>query len=433
MPTPTSRGCAPRRSTDLVVKLDAAALDLARYVRPGDTVVVAQASSEPLTLAEALVAQADRLGAITVFIGAHWSDTFAPDKAPGFRYAGYGALGTNARLARAGRLDVVPCHYSQLPWLFESGTWRADVVLLGLSPAADGAMTLGPSHGYALAAARRARTVIAEVNDRMPWVHGAALPAGLRIDAAVRTSRPLPIYPAARVGEVERQVAVRVAALVPEGATIQLGVGTLPDAVLEALAGHRDLGVHSGMLTGAVLPLLESGAVTNARKPIDRGVTVTGLLIGGEELYAHAHRNPRLRLAAPDYTHATAVLAQLPDFVSVNSAVEVDLLGRVNAEVAGGAYVGGVGGAMDFIRGAAAAPHGRAVIALPSVSRDGKTSRIVASCARVTTPAADADLVVTEWGVASLRGIDYAERARRLAAIAHPDHRAALESRHNRP
>jgi acetyl-CoA hydrolase len=242
----------------------------------------------------------------------------------------------------------------------------------------------------------------------------------------VRTSRALPSYPASKIGEVEREVAARVAALVPDGATVQLGVGTLPDAVLEALAGRRDLGLHSGMLTTAVLPLLESGAVTNARKPIDTGVTVAGLLIGDEKLYAHAHRNAAIRLAAPDYTHASAVLAQLPDLVSVNSAVEVDLFGRVNAEVAGGAYVGGVGGAMDFIRGAAAAPGGRAVIALPSVSRDGKTSRIVAACATVTTPAAEADLVATEWGVASLRGIDYAERARRLVAIAHPDHRDAL-------
>jgi acetyl-CoA hydrolase len=409
-----------------MVELDAASLDLARWVRPGDTVAVAQASSEPLTLAEVLVAQADRLGSITVFLGAHWSDTFAPDRAPGVRYVSYGALGANARLARAGRLDVVPCHYSQLPWLFASGAWRADVVLLGLSPAAGGTTTLGPSHGFALAAARRARTVIAEVNERTPWVHGAELPDDVRIDAVVRASRALPAYPAARIGEVERRVAARVAAIVPDGATIQLGVGTLPDAVLEALAGHRDLGVHSGMLTSAVLPLLESGAVTNARKPIDRGITVTGLLIGDDRLYAHAHRNPKLRLAAPDYTHAAAVLAQLPDFVSVNAAVEVDLFGRVNAEVAGAQYVGGVGGAMDFIRGAAAAPRGRAIIALPSVSRDGRSSRVVASCATVTTPAADADTVMTEWGVAELRGVDYAERARRLSAIAHPDHRDAL-------
>lgn len=409
-----------------MLELDPASLDLAPFIRPGDTVVVAQASSEPPTLAAALVAQADALGAITVFIGASWSDAFAPERAPTFRYVSYGAIGSNARLARAGRLDVVPCHYAQLPWLFESGTWRADVVLIGLSPALDGAMTLGPAHGFALAAARRARTVIAEVNERMPWVHGGEMPADLRIDAVVRTARALPTLPPAKIGATERRVAAGVAALVPDGATIQLGVGTLPDAVLEALSGHRDLGVHSGMLTGAVVPLLESGVVTNARKPIDRGITVSGMVIGDERLYAYAHRNAALRLAGPDYTHALAVLAQLPDFVSVNAAVEVDLCGRVNAEVAGGAYVGAVGGAMDFIRGAAAALRGRAIIALPSVARDGKTSRIVAACATVTTPAADVDLVATEWGVAALRGIDYAERARRLVSIAHPDHRDAL-------
>lgn len=409
-----------------MLELDSGSLDLARFVRPGDTVVVGQASAEPLTLAEALVAQADRLGAITVFIGANWSETFTAEQAPAFRYVSYGALGSNARLARAGRLDVVPCHYSQLPWLFESGTWRADVVMLALSPAFDGVSTLGPSHGYALAAARRARTVIAEVNDRMPWVYGGVLPADLRIDAVVHTSRPLPQHPAAKIGELERKVAANVAALVRDGATIQLGLGTLPDAVLEALADRRDLGLHSGMLTSAVVPLLESGAVSNARKPIDPGVTVTGMLIGDEKLYSYAHRNPRLRLAGPEYTHSSAVLARLPGFLSINSAVEVDLFGRVNAEVAGGNYVGGVGGAVDFIRGAAAAPDGRAIIALPSVSRDGTASRIVVSCAAVTTPASEADVVATEWGVASLRGVDYAGRARRMVAIAHPDHRDAL-------
>ncbi len=298
------------------------------------------------------------------------------------------------------------------------------MVLLAFSPAADGVMSLGPSHGYALAAARRARAVIAEVNERMPWVHGGELPADLRIDAIVRSARPLPRYPAAKIGEAERVVA-QVAALVPNGATLQLGVGTLPDAVVEALAGHRDLGLHSGMLTSAVLPLLEAGVVTNARKPIDTGVTVTGLLIGDETSYAHAHRNPAIRLAGPDYTHAAAVLAQLPDFVSVNSAVEVDLFGRMNAEVAGGAYVGAVGGAMDFIRGAAAA-GGRAVIALPSVSRDGKASRIVAACTTVTTPAAEADTIVDGMGCRRIAWNRYVERARRVSAIAHPAFRDPL-------
>jgi acetyl-CoA hydrolase len=409
-----------------MVELDAASLDLARFIRSGDTVALAQASAEPLTLAEALVAQGPRLGAVTVFLGVTWSDTFAADSAPSLRYVSYGALGSNVRLARVGRLEVIPCHYSQLPWLFESGTFRADVVLLGLAQDADGSLNLGAAHGFALAAARYARTVVAEVNARSPCMHGGEVPADLRIDAIVRTARPLPVYPASKIGPVEREVARRVAALVPDGATVQTGVGTLPDAVLEALASHRDLGLHSGMLTPAILPLIEAGAVTNARKPIDTGVTVAGFLIGDERLYAHAHRNPALRLAPPDYTHSTAVLAQLPGFVSINSAIEVDLLGRVNAEVAGGVYVGGVGGAMDFIRGAAAAPGGRSIIALPSISRDAKASRIVAACATVTTPAADADLVVTEWGVASLRGVSYAERARRLIAIAHPDHRDSM-------
>jgi acetyl-CoA hydrolase len=196
--------------------------------------------------------------------------------------------------------------------------------------------------------------------------------------------------------------------------------------VLGALAGHRDLGLHTGMLSDSVLPLLEGGVVTNRRKPIDTGVTVNGIWIGDEPLYRHIDRNPALRLAGPEYTHAIATLARIPGFVSVNSGVEVDLGGNVNAEVAGGAYVGGVGGQLDFVRGAALAPGGRAIIALPSVSRDGKTSRVVARCAAVTTPAADADTIVTEWGVAELRGVAYEERARRIAAIAHPAFRDTL-------
>ncbi|MGE5795085.1 MAG: acetyl-CoA hydrolase/transferase family protein [Bacteroidota bacterium] len=410
----------------MTVELDPAALDLARFIRPGDTVAVAQGAAEPLTLTEALVAQAARLGALRVFLGAMYSDTFARDAAPGFRYASYGALASNLRLARAGRLEIVPCHYSQLPWLLASGPVRADVVMLALSREIGGTMTIGAAHGFALAAASRARVVLAEVNERMPWLHGGELPAGFRIDAVVRTSRPLPSYPAARVGQVEREVAANVAGLIPDGATLQFGIGTIADAVLGALAGHRDLGLHTGMLSESVLPLLERGVVTNRLKAIDTGVTVNGIFIGDEALYAHIDRNPAVRLAGPEYTHAIATLARIPGFVAVNSGVEVDLGGNVNAEVAGGVYVGGVGGQLDFVRGAAASSGGRAIIALPSVSRDGKTSRIVERCTAVTTPAADADTIVTEWGVAELRGVSYEARAKRIAAIAHPAFRDAL-------
>jgi acetyl-CoA hydrolase len=410
----------------MTVELDAGRLDLARFVRPGDVVVVAQSSSEPLTLTEALVAQSDALGELTVFIGLPHSDTFAPDRAPRLRYASYGAHGSNARLARAGRLEVVPCHYSQLPWLVSAGPVKPDVVMLALSPAVDGVATLGAAHGFALAATTRARVVLAEVNDRMPWVYGGELPAGFRVDGVVRTSRPLPGYPVSRVGQVEREVAANVAALIPDGATLQFGVGTMADAVLGALGGHRDLGFHTGMLPDAALPLLERGVANNRLKPIDTGVTVNGVYIGDEALYRYIHRNPATRLAGPEYTHAIATLARIPGFVSINSAVEIDLAGNVNAEVAGGAYVGGVGGQLDFVRGAAAAPGGRAIIALPSVSRDGKTSRIVERCAAVTTPAADADTIVTEWGVAELRGVSFEARAKRIAAIAHPAFRDGL-------
>ena len=395
----------------MTLELDPAALDLARFIRPGDTVAVAQGSSEPLTLTEALIAQSAGLGALTVFLGLMYSDTFAPDAAPGFRYSSYGALGSLARFARAGRLEVVPCHYSQLPWLLASGPVKADVVLLGLSPAVGGVATLGPAHGYALAATTRARVVLAEINERMPWLYGGELPTGFRIDAAVRTSRPLPRYPDSRVGQVEREVAANVAGLIPDGATLQFGVGTIADAVLGALGGHRDLGFHTGMLPQAALPLLERGVVTNRRKPIDVGVTVNGVYIGDDALYRYIDRNPATRLAGPEYTHAVGTIARIPGFVSINSAVEVDLAGQVNSELAGGSYVGAVGGAPDFIGAANRSPGGVSLILIPS-------SRIVERLSGpVSMPASEAGVVVTEHGAADLRGCDAAERRRRLERV----------------
>ena len=299
--------------------------------------------------------------------------------------------------------------------------------MLALSPAVDGVATLGAAHGYALAAASRARVVLAEINERMPWVHGGELPAGFRIDAVVRTSRPLPRYPVSRVGQVEREVAANVAGADSRrrDAAVRRSAPSRTRCSARS-TGHRDLGLHTGMLTESVLPLLERGVVTNRLKADRHRRHRERHLHRRRGALRHIDRNPAMRLAGPEYTHAIAALARIPGFVSVNSAVEVDLGGNVNAEVAGGAYVGGVGGQLDFVRGAAAAPGGRAIIALPSVSRDGKTSRIVARCAAVTTPAADADTVVTEWGVAELRGVSYEERARRIAAIAHPAFRDTL-------
>lgn len=405
-------------------------IDLAGLVRPGDCVVVGQGSAEPLTLTEALIAQREAVGPVDVFLGAVFSATFAPAATEGLTFSGYGAIGGGAALAAAGRLDLVPTPYSRLHADFGSGRRRADVVLIQIAPGRDGGpASLGLANDYVAAAARRARLVIAEANARVPWTYGADLPADLRIDHLVLTARAPAAPGPVRIGDAERAIAAHVAGLVPDGATLQTGIGAIPEAVLPALAGHRDLGIHSGMIGDGVVELIERGAVTNALKPVEPGITVAGALFGGERLMRFADRNPALKVLPTPVSHGLGVLARLPRFVAINSAVEVDLTGQVNAETAAGRPVGAVGGQPDFVRGALASEGGRSVIALPATARGGTVSRIVPalSGAPVTSPRSDADVIVTEFGVAELRGRSLRERARAMIAIAAPAFRERLE------
>lgn len=411
-------------------RLPADSLDLAALVRPGETVVVPQGTAEPLALTEALVRQRHAIGGLRAFLGAVFSRTFPPGCTDAIGFSGYGAIGGAAPLARAGRLDPVPAQYSRLPGLFADGTLPADVVLLQLAPGRGPGdpPCIALSHDYIVAAARRARLVIAEINAQAPWSHGAELPADIRIDVLVEASHlPVELAPA-RIGEVEQRIAALVAARVPDAAVLETGIGAVPDAILSALSGHRDLGIHSGMIGDRFAELIAAGVVTNARKPFDAGVTVAGSLFGTARLFAFADRNPSIRLSPPAVTHGIGVMARIPNFTAINSAIEVDLSGQVNGEVAGDAYVGAVGGQVDFVRGALAAEDGRSVIALPSTARDGTVSRIVPDLAGrpVTCLRSDADLVVTEWGIAELRGRGLAERARRMIAIADPAFREEL-------
>ncbi|MCW0234715.1 MAG: 4-hydroxybutyrate CoA-transferase [Ferrovibrio sp.] len=405
-------------------------LDFARWVKPGDTVVCGQGTAEPCSLTRRLVAQADALGPLRLFLGPVFSDSFPAEASAKLTFTGYCGIGRAAQLSRAGRLDILTSHYSQLAPQFASGRLPADVVLLQLAPPRHGRRhSLGLACDYTLAAARRARVVIAEVNGDVPWTHGGEIPADLRIDAFVAADQPPLELPSATIGETERQIAAHVSRFIPDGATLQLGIGSIPDAIMASLQDRRDLGLHSGMAGDSVCALIETGVITNARKAIDPGVSITGVLFGGRRLYDYADDNPAIRLAPSDYTHAPAVIGRLRDFMAINSAIEVDLTGQVNAEVVDGTYLGAVGGQLDFTRAANAVSGGRAIIALPATARGGSISRIVAQLGAgvVTTPRSDADLVVTECGVAELRGCTLAERARRMIAIAAPDWRDRLQ------
>jgi acetyl-CoA hydrolase len=406
---------------------DAAAIDLARWIRPGDTVLWGQADAEPVTLVRALAEQRHRFARTRVFLGVGLSGVIEPGHADAIDFLGYCGSGSNRRLAEAGLLDIWPGHYSDLPERIRSGGLRIDVLMLQVPPAdAQGRHSLGLAHEYLLAALETARVVIAEVNDQAPWTMGLQHLDAARIDASVSASYPPLCSRGPASGLVETAIAAHAANLIEDRATLQCGLGAIPAAVLAVLHERLDLGVHSGAVGDAVMALMEAGAVTNAHKGRDAGATIAGVLMGSARLHRYAHRNPALQLRGTDYTHDPDVLASLPRFVAINSAIEVDLSGQVNAEVAAGCYVGAVGGAVDFVRGANRSRGGVPIIALPATA--GARSRIVAALSGpVSTPRCDAGVFVTEYGIADLRGLPLAARRRRMLEIAHPEHRARIE------
>jgi acyl-CoA hydrolase len=398
-----------------------------RWVRPGETVVWGQVGAEPLTLTESLLEQRAEIGGYRCFFGMSVSGTIRPEHADCVSFASYTASGSNQALARAGKLEILPIHYSDYPRFFASGRLPCDVVLLALSPPDEqGRYSLGIGDEYLSAAIDAARVVIAEVNDQVPWTHSRLLTEA-DLDLVLPTSRPPARLAAVAAGEVETRIAAHVAELVEDGSTLQTGLGALPDAILAALSGHRGLGLHTGAIGDRALDLIEAGVIDNSRKTVDRGRSVAAVLMGSERLLRFAERNPELQLRDTAYTHSAELLASQERFVAINAAFEVDLTGQINAEVAGGRYLGAVGGSMDFLRGAARSPGGLPLVALPATA--GDRSRIVGRLnGPVSTPRADAGVIVTEHGAADLRGLTLDQRRRRMLEIVDPDHREAVES-----
>jgi acyl-CoA hydrolase len=407
--------------------IDLPELDLGAWIGAGETIVVGEAAGEPLALTAALVAQRASLDRVEVFLGVGITATFTPEHTDHLRFRGIGAALRYRALARSGGLEILPQHFSDLPRLLTRGELRCDVVMLQLSPAdAQGRYSYAVSCDYLPAAIRRARLVIAEINQLAPQSCCRQYLSAEDIDLAVFTQRPLPALPAAVPGELEQAMARHIDALIPDRATLQLGLGSLPEALTGMLASRRDLGVHSGMLSDSFVSLVEQGVITNAYKEIDPGVSITGTLIGSQRLYAHAHRNASLLLCPTDETHGAARLAQLTRLHSINSALEVDLTGQVNAEAIGSEYLGTIGGQSDYVRAAIHCSSGRSIIALPSSM--GERSRIVAQLSGpVTTSRSDVDVIATEHGCAHLRGRSLRERAKALIAISAPQWRDRLQ------
>jgi acyl-CoA hydrolase len=309
-------------------------------------------------------------------------------------------------------------------------------VLINVTPPDQhGFCSLGTSVDATLAAVRNAKVVIAQLNDRMPRTLGDTFVHRSRIDFATEVSQVPYEYHDAPIGEVERQIGENVAALIGDGATLQLGIGAIPSATAMALRDKRDLGIHTEMFTDAVMELVECGAVTGVRKEINCGKVVSAFLMGTQRLYDFVDDNPMIELRPVDYTNDTAVIRRFRRMVSINSAIEVDLTGQVVADSIGQRFYSGVGGQMDFVRGASLAPEGLAVIALPSTAAGGTISRItpfLKEGAGVVTTRAHARTLVTEYGIAELHGRSIAERARALIAISHPGFRDELTAQARR-
>lgn len=378
-------------------------VDLASVIRPADAILWGQACAEPQTLVETLVSQRARLGGVGCFLGSSYSGIVKPEHADQLKLSSYCGIGTNRALAGAGVLDILPVPYSQLGPLIRNGKIKCDVLLLQVSPAnARGEYSLGLAADYLVPALDVCRAIVAEVNDQVPWTHTARLLTKDDCDLMVESSRPPAMPPARQASELDLAIARNAIQFVPDGAVLEFGIGSLPEAVCSQLGRHEGLRVHSGSVGDGVIELVRR----NVASRVD-----AALLIGSTPLFDFARDNDRVRLHSSEYTHGADVLAKQQAFIAINSAVEVDLSGQVNGELADGSYVGAVGGALDFVRAANASPGGASIVVLPA-------RRIVERLSGpVSVPRAEAGIVVTERGAADLRGCSLRERERRLRAI----------------
>jgi acyl-CoA hydrolase len=400
-------------------------------VRSGDRIWVQQGCGTPMTLLEALTHCAPRLQNVEIchMLTCGTPSYVRPEYEGHFRHNGL-FLGGNVRQAVAeGRADYTPVCLSEIERLFDD-VLPIDVAFVQTSPPDQhGFLSLGIGADCTLTAARRASHVIVEMNERMPRALGDTFLDVSNVTAIVPVSRPLQELPPEPPSPVQMRVAENVASLIPDGATLQLGIGGIPNAVLQLLADHRDLGIHSEMCPDGVIPLIESGVVNGARKTLHRGKVVAGFVLGTRALFDYLDNNPVFEFHPTSYVNDPFIIAQNDNMIAINSAIQVDLSGQICADSIGTRLYSGFGGQLDFVRGAGRSKGGKPIIALRSTACEGDVSRIVPTLepgAGVVTPRADVHYVVTEYGIASLRGKTLRQRARALIEIAHPRFRDEL-------
>lgn len=403
-----------------------------KVIKSGDRVFVHSVAAAPRLLIEAMVARHEELKDVEVcHIHTEQPATYAePKYRKSFKSNNF-FCGHNVRKhVNEDGAGYVPVFLSEVPQLFKRGVLPIDVALLQVSPPdAHGFCSLGTSVDVTVAAAESAKHIIAQVNPRVPRTHGDGVLHISCIDAIVPCDDPLPTLNISPPSDIEYRIGANVASLVEDGATLQMGIGSIPNAVLAQLGNAKNLGIHSEMMADGVIDLIESGVVNNSKKTIHQHLTAVGFVMGTQRMYDFLHDNPSVHFYRIEHINDPSVIRLNPKVTAVNSAIEVDITGQVVADSIGQRVYSGVGGQIDFMRGAALSEGGKPIIALPSVTSKGE-SRIVSMLkpgAGVVTTRAHVQYVVTEWGIANLFGANLQQRAKRMIQIAHPDHREALE------
>lgn len=408
------------------------ALEAVSIIESGQSVFVHTAAATPAQLVEAMSQRAPELRNVKIY---HMHTEGNAPYADEAHYKSFEVnslfLGGNVRQAhQAGRINFIPCFLSEVPVMIRSGVVPVDVALIQVSPPdLHGYCSLGVSIDATKAAVDCASVIIAQVNPRMPRTHGDGMIHINDITRYFETVTELPELPPHTITPEEASIGQHIAGLIDDRATLQMGIGAIPDAVLSYLGNHKDLGVHTEMFSDGVIPLMEKGVITNRYKKLHRDFLVSGFMIGSRKLYDFVDDNPVIRMLDIEYVNDTKVIRKIDNMISINSAIEVDLTGQVCADSIGTKMYSGVGGQMDFIRGASLSKGGKPIIALTSTTRRGesKISHVLKSGAGVVTTRAHVQYVVTEYGVANLYGKNLRQRAKSLIEIAHPNHREALE------
>ena len=408
------------------------AQEAVKHIQSGDRVVVAHACGESPTLSKALVERAPLLQNVEIvhMVAMGKAEYCLENMSGHFVHNSLFAGGTTREAINSGRADYTPCFFSEIPRLFREDYLPVDVVLAQVSPPDEhGFCSFGISVDYTIVAAQHAKTVIAAVNPKMPKTLGDSFMHVSEIDYIVETDDEIIELPRPKIGVVEEAIGRNVASLIGDGSTLQLGIGAIPDAVLLFLKEKKDLGIHTEMFSDGVVELYEAGVINNRAKTLHPNRMICTFLMGGRKLYDFVDNNPIVEMHTVDYTNDPFVISRNDKMISINSALQVDTVGQINADTIGYKQYSGVGGQVDFVRGTSRSREGKAIIAMPATASGGRVSRIVSRLdegACVTTSRNDVHYVVTEYGVADLRGKTLRERARALIAVAHPDFRKEL-------